>query len=469
MKKFRKIPAVVLALLLMALCAFPTFADTEKDYRIYDAWWQEEADGGLTARWEKPDASTAYHVHLYRGNNKKEVGAWIACSSNVKNFTKTIADNGTGTYYFAVYPDKIGTSAVKWSDALEVDSTMIRNARNALNNSPAEPKVQKHTVRLDAVLSGLGLSAFNETGSDRWLKLNDGRWVYQKADSSLYKNCWVQTNGKWYLLDAQGIMQANGWKKVDRKWYYLGPDGAMWTNTVTPDGYQVNGKGEWTVNGAVVIDNGTPTVPVTQQKNTNTSSQKKQTGTKPAEEKTYLEQPAGFYMTEGYQLHWSKVAHASRYLVQVRTNDLGSEKLWTDRPTCELDLYESMHAWVTITACGPEGSKKVVNSSAYTIEDLDVFHEENTIKGTLTIQNGKPYYENEFGEKGGWQQILGSWYHFKKNGYADGPGWFKDTDENWYYFNNEYKMVTGWITDNGVQYFLNDGTNRSFPVGAWVH
>ncbi|MBQ0100468.1 MAG: hypothetical protein KBS39_03060, partial [Lachnospiraceae bacterium] len=200
MKKFRKTAAAVLTLLLMALCAFPAFADTEKDYRIYDAWWQEEADGGLTARWEKPDASTAYHVHLYRGNNKKEVGAWIACPSNVRNFTKAIVDKGTGTYYFAVYPDKIGTSAVKWSDALEVDSTMIRNARNALNNSPAEPKVQKHTVKLDAVLSGLGLSAFNETGSDRWLKLNDGRWVYQKADSSLYKNCWVQTNGKWYLL-----------------------------------------------------------------------------------------------------------------------------------------------------------------------------------------------------------------------------------------------------------------------------
>ena len=469
MKRVRAIFTAAVTLVFLAAGLGTAFAATESDYRIYDAWWQEEPDGGITARWEKPEASTSYHVHLYKGNSKREVGAWIACQSNVRNFTRSIVDNGTGTYYFAVYPDKIGSSATRWSDDLEVDSTMIRNARNARNNSPAEPKVQKHTVKLDALLQDVGLSAFNETGSDRWLRLPDGRWVYQKSDSSLYKNCWVQVNGKWYLLDSRGIMLANGWQKVDRKWYYLGADGAMWVNTVTPDGYQVNGKGEWVSNGAVVVDNGTPTIPVTQQKKTTNTTTRQKQETKPEEEKTYLEQPTGFYMTDWYELHWTKVVHASRYLVQVRTNEYGTERFWTDTPNYDLGAYAYLHAWVTVTACGPEKSKKVVNSSPCTIEDLDVFHDEKNIVGFLSIRDGKPYYEDEIGGKGGWKQLLGSWYHFKKNGFADGPGWYQDTDQNWYYFGSDYKMVTGWITDNGVRYFLNDGSNGAFPFGAWVH
>ena len=52
-----------------------------------------------------------------------------------------------------------------------------------------------------------------------------------------------------------------GWQRIpgadDKyKWYYLNPEpgslqGACFVNTTTPDGYTVNEKGEWVVNGVV--------------------------------------------------------------------------------------------------------------------------------------------------------------------------------------------------------------------------
>ena len=569
MKNLRKIIGIA-AVFVFALSVYgQAFAETERDYRICDAWWQEEADGSLTARWEKPEASTGFQIHLYKGSSKKEIGAWTACSSNVKNYTANIVQKGTGVYYFAVYPKQLGSGAVVWSDPLEVDSNMITRARKALNNSGSSSQpVKKQTVRLDPVLDGMGPSAFNSTGGDRWLNITGGRWVRQKADNSVYKNTWLLVDGKWYLFDNSGVMQSGGWRKVDGKWYYLGADGAMWANTTTPDGYQVNGKGEWVQNGAVVTDSakavtqpvksvsaGGPASAVTKGSSqsaaasgaasvgtVNISANETYTGVgKPkmlniscsgaslaavnysipyeswrpgqavsvsvtiqpnagyvftsatryssssvltqtsnsgdASHRTLtfhyypkmdLEQPSGFYMTDFYVLNWSKVPGASRYIIKATPDYGGTETMERDEPRCDLSNFSAFHARVTVTAAGPSGSKNVTSSQAYVIEDLDAFHDSSTVPGNLTIRDGKPYYENEYGQKGGWAQLAGSWYHFKNSGYADGPGWFKDTDENWYYFGSDYRMKTGWITDNGKQYFLNDGSNGKYPYGAWV-
>ena len=49
----------------------------------------------------------------------------------------------------------------------------------------------------------------------------------------------------WYYLDASGIMKT-GWFKVGQYWYLC-----IWllellaVSTTTPDGYKVNGNGEW--------------------------------------------------------------------------------------------------------------------------------------------------------------------------------------------------------------------------------
>ena len=36
-----------------------------------------------------------------------------------------------------------------------------------------------------------------------------------------------------------------GWFKVGPHWYYAYGSGALAVNTTTPDGYRVNGNGEW--------------------------------------------------------------------------------------------------------------------------------------------------------------------------------------------------------------------------------
>ena len=68
------------------------------------------------------------------------------------------------------------------------------------------------------------------------------------------------TQNAWYYFNASGVM-LTGWQKIrnaDGKtyWYYLNPEegtqkGVCLTNTVTPDGFTVNGDGAWTVNGVV--------------------------------------------------------------------------------------------------------------------------------------------------------------------------------------------------------------------------
>ena len=58
---------------------------------------------------------------------------------------------------------------------------------------------------------------------------------------------------QYYLLPTDGSTQGSmvtGWQLIDNKWYYFnmesdGTKGRLLYNTVTPDGYYVNEKGEW--------------------------------------------------------------------------------------------------------------------------------------------------------------------------------------------------------------------------------
>lgn len=179
--------------------------------------------------------------------------------------------------------------------------------------------------------------------------------------------------------------------------------------------------------------------------------------------------PAGFFMTSDNVLHWTKVDGATKYILRITPAGERSVTVETTKPEYDMSEYIFMEAKVSVAASGPANSTTVRTSGAYTIEDLGAFAKQYEVPGYLTIRNGKPYYEDEFGEKGGWKELAGYWYHFKKNGYADGPGWFEDTDGNWYYFDQNYRMMTGVITAGGKQYAMNDGSNRSFPYGAWIH
>ena len=68
-------------------------------------------------------------------------------------------------------------------------------------------------------------------------------WFYFDGSGAM-KTGWLKENGVWYYLDASGIMKT-GWFKVGQYWYYAYGSGALAVSTTTPDGYKVNGNGEW--------------------------------------------------------------------------------------------------------------------------------------------------------------------------------------------------------------------------------
>lgn len=89
-----------------------------------------------------------------------------------------------------------------------------------------------------------------------WQKNNTGWWYGTNAD-----------NSTWY---------ANGWQWVDgngdgvSECYYFDGNGYIVTNGTTPDGYQVNGDGQWMQNGVVQTKN-TATTATTANTNRPTS------------------------------------------------------------------------------------------------------------------------------------------------------------------------------------------------------
>ena len=79
---------------------------------------------------------------------------------------------------------------------------------------------------------------------------------------------WQSDSIGWWWQNDDGTWPSNSWQWLDgnsdgvAECYYFDGNGYMLANTTTPDGYQVNVDGAWTVNGAVQ----------TQVANTNTST-----------------------------------------------------------------------------------------------------------------------------------------------------------------------------------------------------
>lgn len=203
--------------------------------------------------------------------------------------------------------------------------------------------------------------------------------------------------------------------------------------------------------------------------------------------KMTLETPSGLYITSDQILKWNKVPNAAQYkvvLTYVNDEDNKTSKTLTvTKPEADLSEYIGMYTEISVkvTAQGTRSSKSgksgsksnssLQDSAAATIEDIDSFVETNTMDGKFSSVGDSLTYKDESGEKlTGWQQLAGSWYFFGSDGKAAGPGWYQDTEGGnlWYYFDENHCMVTGKKTIDGVEYFLNDGSNTSLPMGAWV-
>nr|WP_314461165.1 hypothetical protein [uncultured Clostridium sp.] len=116
-----------------------------------------------------------------------------------------------------------------------------------------------------------------------WTQAGNGKWIF--ASDRIYTDEWAyisnpfatgdQEKASWFRFDKDGFMvtgwqtdadgitfylkstsdgtqgqMLTGWQNIEGIWYYLNPvsdgtRGKLLTNTVTPDGYMVNEKGQW--------------------------------------------------------------------------------------------------------------------------------------------------------------------------------------------------------------------------------
>ena len=98
------------------------------------------------------------------------------------------------------------------------------------------------------------------------MKKNKNKWVRILGTSLListvtvttsYAGSWQNDGRGWWWLEDNVSYPANAWCWLDgnqdgvSECYYFDGNGYMLANTVTPDGYQVNGNGAWIVNGSV--------------------------------------------------------------------------------------------------------------------------------------------------------------------------------------------------------------------------
>lgn len=83
----------------------------------------------------------------------------------------------------------------------------------------------------------------------RWELINRIWYAFDSrgyvADGMIYDGGY----GGWFYVKADSGMKV-GWQQIDGKWYYFnersdGFKGMMYADTVTPDGYEVDGSGAW--------------------------------------------------------------------------------------------------------------------------------------------------------------------------------------------------------------------------------
>lgn len=72
----------------------------------------------------------------------------------------------------------------------------------------------------------------------------ENHWYYFGEDGYMITG-WLEYKGLWYLLKADGSMACREWQLVDGKWYCFDENGGMYADTMTPDGYVVDGNGAW--------------------------------------------------------------------------------------------------------------------------------------------------------------------------------------------------------------------------------
>ena len=513
--------------LSLIVCAFFSIISFAAVPRITGIGWD---DATATAFWDVSgigdDEYPTYRITLYRGERKR-MSSTIRTKEDSYCFASIIADRGTGRYYVEISIAGVDMEPVE-SEELVVDGSVLGIIK----------KYAKQKVEAEAAAA--------EAGRFGWISYPADTWKYKRSDGTFVTG-WFLDNGNWYYLADNGVM-LTGWQIINNRWYYLSASGAMLANTITPDGVQVNAKGEAVANG-VPLDaswqpknttkNAAKTLTELETIRINSTETKVNAGVvrpmrvtssgkftvenysfskpyelwKPGEKilvtcvidaytgyaftdrtritfnrgtlvsnegnavertviyeyypRLVLDSPANVFLDSSDVLHWTAVPNASKYQITVILDDERQSVKTVSGTYFDLSgyLYEGKDVQVELTAIASESLRNYwYDSFATKITDPEAYRPDGTV---TYVGKRLKYYDADGNAVEGWAEINGSWYHFTK-GLSEPAGWFLDADKFWYYFDENSRMKTGDVTENGMTFFLNDGSIKDIPLGAWV-
>ena len=528
MKTYSKyLSALFIAAGIILTAAITAFAG---QYHVDSPTWEENAGGipGKTvATWDN-DEKCSCEIELYRNNSLVRI---VSCGkSSSYDFTRVLANlNKTGSYTFKLKAANEGdvlSGDVYSDEALDVDSAYLK-AIETYVNAVAEKEVAKTPIGWSEgpggwrYCKGSGVFAKNE-----WIT-DGGYRYYLGADTIMYTG-WRQIKNYWYYFTPNnnlgrplGSLYVNTYTPDG---YYVNGDGIWISNPANNasarqdiNSVSISMKGPSPVPGTYYLMNQlsannveftdfasypdqahiTPGTEVTitatmipkagyriseyliyacsgaQSISVQGSGEDSRRVVIKYKPKFQLETPTGVLADTNQVLKWTKVNHANAYVVKITDQSGTNAKTTTETNSFDvlgyIDNYQNQKVTVTITATHTGKAKLYLDSAPYVINDLNQFFNTGITDGELKRSGEGMYYLDATGKRvKGWQAIGGSWYHFNSNGIADGPGWYQDTTGFWYYFDASHCMMTGYVNDNGVNYFLNDGTYPGIPVGAWI-
>lgn len=213
---------------LMPMAKITAYAKTTLDTPSNLHWGdKKDEDEGYFAHWDEVENAKKYEVYLYYLNDNDS----YTKIGNVTT-TKTLASlrskmTKDADYVFRVRAVGAGDYATgNWS---EYSDEAYFEKISAADNS------QSATSAVNNGAKGPGVS----TIAAGWQNDAKGWWYATNAE----KTTWYSNGWQWVDGNHDGIAEC----------YYFDKDGYALTNATTPDNYQVNADGAWTVNGVVQI------------------------------------------------------------------------------------------------------------------------------------------------------------------------------------------------------------------------
>lgn len=209
------------------------------------AW---ESESSPVATWDAIAGAQKYEVRLFRG--EQAAGSVVSTSKDYYDFRKNITK--PGDYFFrvrAVSNDSKG----EWidSDSISVDEDMVEDFKGSKIDAEEDEEPGASGGSRDTSGSNISNTSDNRpssvSGQGTWKSDSNG-WWYEYPGGSYPVSQWLQINNLWYCFDGSGYMRTGWIMGSDGKWYYCDTregagQGVMLTNTITPDGYQVDANG----------------------------------------------------------------------------------------------------------------------------------------------------------------------------------------------------------------------------------